>query len=178
MGSVTTKEDLMGKLDDLDKEEIEINKELRELQIRLNELVPPEERIEVKKKYFEETYSNRKKIGEPDYNNPNHGKLINDRIKINQRTRKMSNYFMKGFKAIGFEKEEKLEDYIMAKKQILIYLEMKIIILSIIIQNVIITMTKKIMKIMKMKMTKMKILKMKIMKIMKIFKIIMKIIII
>ena len=36
MGSVTTKEDLMGKLDDLDKEEIEINKELRELQIRLN----------------------------------------------------------------------------------------------------------------------------------------------
>ena len=61
MGSVTTKEDLMGKLDDLDKEEIEINKELRELQIRLNELVPPEERIEVKKKYFEETYSNRKK---------------------------------------------------------------------------------------------------------------------
>lgn len=87
MGSVTTKEDLMGKLDDLDKEEIEINKELRELQIRLNELVPPEERIDVKEHYFDETISKRKKMGEPDYNNPVNGKLIVDRIKINQRTR-------------------------------------------------------------------------------------------
>jgi len=87
MGSVTTKEDLMGKLDDLDKEEIEINKELRELQIRLNELVPPEEKINVKEHYFDETISKRKKMGEPDYNNPVNGKLIVDRIKINQRTR-------------------------------------------------------------------------------------------
>ena len=87
MGSVTTKQDLMSKLDDLDKEEIEINKELRELQIRLNELVPPEERIDVKEHYFDETISKRKKMGEPDYNNPVNGKLIVDRIKINQRTR-------------------------------------------------------------------------------------------
>jgi hypothetical protein len=87
MSSVTTKEDLMGKLDDLDKEEIEINKELRELQIRLNELVPPEEKINVKEHYFDETISKRKKMGEPDYNNPVNGKLIVDRIKINQRTR-------------------------------------------------------------------------------------------
>ena len=87
MGSVTTKEDLMGKLDDLDKEEIEINKELRELQIRLNELVPPEERIDVKEHYFDETISKRKKMGEPDYNIPINGKLITDKIKINKRTR-------------------------------------------------------------------------------------------
>jgi hypothetical protein len=87
MGSVTTKEDLMGKLDDLDKEEIEINKELRELQIRLNELVPPEERIDVKEHYFDETISKRKKMGEPDYNNPISGKIVTDKIKINKRTR-------------------------------------------------------------------------------------------
>lgn len=87
MGGSSSKEDLISKLDDLDKEEIEINKELRELQIRLNELVPPEERIDVKEHYFDETISKRKKMGEPDYNNPVNGKLIVDRIKINQRTR-------------------------------------------------------------------------------------------
>ena len=87
MGGSSSKDDLISKLDDLDKEEIEINKELRELQIRLNELVPPEERIDVKEHYFDETISKRKKMGEPDYNNPVNGKLIVDRIKINQRTR-------------------------------------------------------------------------------------------
>ena len=87
MGGSASKDDLISKLDDLDKEEIEINKELRELQIRLNELVPPEERIDVKEHYFDETISKRKKMGEPDYNNPVNGKLIVDRIKINQRTR-------------------------------------------------------------------------------------------
>jgi len=87
MGGSSSKEDLISKLDDLDKEEIEINKELRELQIRLNELVPPEEKINVKEHYFDETISKRKKMGEPDYNNPVNGKLIVDRIKINQRTR-------------------------------------------------------------------------------------------
>lgn len=87
MGGSSSKDDLISKLDDLDKEEIEINKELRELQIRLNELVPPEEKINVKEHYFDETISKRKKMGEPDYNNPVNGKLIVDRIKINQRTR-------------------------------------------------------------------------------------------
>ena len=87
MGGSSSKEDLISKLDDLDKEEIEINKELRELQLRLNELVPPEEKINVKESYFDETVSKRKKMGEPDYNNPVNGKLIVDRIKINQRTR-------------------------------------------------------------------------------------------
>ena len=87
MGGSASKDDLISKLDDLDKEEIEINKELRELQIRLNELVPPEEKINVKEHYFDETISKRKKMGEPDYNNPVNGKLIVDRIKINQRTR-------------------------------------------------------------------------------------------
>ena len=87
MGGSSSKEDLISKLDDLDKEEIEINKELRELQIRLNELVPPEERIDVKEHYFDETISKRKKMGEPDYNIPINGKLITDKIKINKRTR-------------------------------------------------------------------------------------------
>ena len=87
MGGSASKDDLISKLDDLDKEEIEINKELRELQIRLNELVPPEEKINVKEHYFDETISKRKKMGEPDYNIPINGKLITDKIKINKRTR-------------------------------------------------------------------------------------------
>ena len=87
MGGSSSKEDLISKLDDLDKEEIEINKELRELQIRLNELVPPEEKINVKESYFDETISKRKKMGEPDYNNPISGKIVTDKIKINKRTR-------------------------------------------------------------------------------------------
>ena len=87
MGGSSSKDDLISKLDDLDKEEIEINKELRELQIRLNELVPPEEKINVKEHYFDETISKRKKMGEPDYNIPINGKLITDKIKINKRTR-------------------------------------------------------------------------------------------
>ena len=87
MGGSASKDDLISKLDDLDKEEIEINKELRELQIRLNELVPPEEKINVKESYFDETVSKRKKMGEPDYNNPISGKIVTDKIKINKRTR-------------------------------------------------------------------------------------------
>ena len=118
MGGISTKEEIIARLDYLDREEIKINKELRELQIRLNELVPPEERIEVKKKYFEETYSNRKKIGEPDYNNPNHGKLINDRIKINQRTRKKKKKEIEEIDIEEIEEEDEDErDYKRKKTQ-------------------------------------------------------------
>ena len=43
-----TKQELVARLDALDKEELEINKELRQLQIQLNEIVPEDERIKVR----------------------------------------------------------------------------------------------------------------------------------
>ena len=40
MGGISTKEEVIARLDYLDREEIKINKELRELQIELNGIVP------------------------------------------------------------------------------------------------------------------------------------------
>ena len=48
MGGGLTKQELVARLDALDREEIEINKELRTLQLQLNDIVPEDERIEVK----------------------------------------------------------------------------------------------------------------------------------
>ena len=52
MGSSPTKEEIVVRLDDLDKEEIKINKELRKLQIELNQLIPEDEQVKVKKYYY------------------------------------------------------------------------------------------------------------------------------
>ena len=43
----------MARLDDLDKEEININKQLRNLQLELNGIVPVKDRVKVKKEYFD-----------------------------------------------------------------------------------------------------------------------------
>ena len=53
MGGINTKEEIIARLDSLDKEEIEINKKLRELQIELNGLVPIKDRVKVKSEYFD-----------------------------------------------------------------------------------------------------------------------------
>ena len=53
MGGVNTKEEIVARLDKLDREEIHINKELRELQIELNGIVPVKDRVKVKKEYFD-----------------------------------------------------------------------------------------------------------------------------
>ena len=53
MGGISTKEEIIARLDDLDKEEIMINKELRELQLELNGIVPVKDRVKVKKEYFD-----------------------------------------------------------------------------------------------------------------------------
>ena len=47
MGAVATKEEIIAKLEKLDKKELELNLKLKELQIQLNEMVPEEERIKV-----------------------------------------------------------------------------------------------------------------------------------
>lgn len=47
MGGVSTKEEILARLDDLDKRELEVNLKLKQLQIELNKLVPEEERLQV-----------------------------------------------------------------------------------------------------------------------------------
>ena len=44
------------RLNALDRKEIEINKELRDIQLKLNEIVPKNERVKVKKNYFDDYY--------------------------------------------------------------------------------------------------------------------------
>ena len=53
MGGISTKEEIIARLDDLDREEININKQLRELQIELNGIVPVKDRVKVKTEYFD-----------------------------------------------------------------------------------------------------------------------------
>ena len=53
MGGINTKEEIVARLDELDKEEININKQLRELQIELNGIVPVRDRVKVKSEYFD-----------------------------------------------------------------------------------------------------------------------------
>ena len=120
MGGSSSKDDLISKLDDLDKEEIEINKELRELQIRLNELVPPEERIDVKEHYFDETISKRKKMGEPDYNIPINGKLITDkkhRVIFNPPRTINKSDINKALSSINREMDQAAEEFYQASKK-------------------------------------------------------------
>ena len=54
MGAMKTKEEIIARLDYLDKEEINLNKQLRELQIELNGLVPVKDRVKVKAEYFDD----------------------------------------------------------------------------------------------------------------------------
>lgn len=53
MGGLTTKGEIIARLDELDREEIDINKQLRDIQIELNGLVEAKERVKVKSEYFE-----------------------------------------------------------------------------------------------------------------------------
>ena len=53
MGGISTQEEIVARLDELDKEEININKQLRELQIELNGIVPVRDRVKVKSEYFD-----------------------------------------------------------------------------------------------------------------------------
>ena len=53
MGAMKTKEEIIARLDYLDREEINLNKQLRDLQIELNGLVPVKDRVKVKAEYFD-----------------------------------------------------------------------------------------------------------------------------
>ena len=47
MGGVATREEIICKLEELDKRELDLNLKLKDLQIQLNEMVPDEEKIKV-----------------------------------------------------------------------------------------------------------------------------------
>lgn len=47
MGGISTKEEIVARLDELDKKELEVNLKLRDLQIQLNKMLPEEERLKV-----------------------------------------------------------------------------------------------------------------------------------
>ena len=47
MGGINTKEDVIIKLKKLDQKELELNLKLRDLQLKLNQMVPVEERLRV-----------------------------------------------------------------------------------------------------------------------------------
>ena len=53
MGGISNKEEIIARIDALDREEININKQLRDLQIELNGIVPVKDRVKVKKEYFD-----------------------------------------------------------------------------------------------------------------------------
>ena len=53
MGGISTKEEIIARIDARDREEININKQLRDLQIELNGIVPVKDRVKVKKEYFD-----------------------------------------------------------------------------------------------------------------------------
>ena len=47
MGTVATREEIISKLEQLDQKELDLNLKLKELQIKLNDMVPEEEKIKV-----------------------------------------------------------------------------------------------------------------------------------
>ena len=67
MGGINTQEEIVARLDELDKEEININKQLRELQIELNGIVPVRDRVKVKSEYFDNVSIGKHKENEDIY---------------------------------------------------------------------------------------------------------------
>ena len=105
MGTInnyTTANEVNARLNYLDRKEIEINKELRDIQLKLNEMLPENERVKVKKNYFDdlnkdenELYTNDDKLKNKSnneriikINNENMGKIMNknERDKLSNKT--------------------------------------------------------------------------------------------
>ena len=116
MGGISTKEEIIARLDYLDREEIKINKELRELQIELNGIVPVKDRVKVKKEYFDnisfdDMGSNKDNEEEIDMENLEDLEQEDDMPK-RKRKKKQKVKFEKEDKKIKKKKrKEKVEDY-------------------------------------------------------------------
>ena len=84
MGGINSKEEIVARLDELDKEEININKQLRELQIELNGIVPVRDRVKVKSEYFDNI-----SINEDINNNKNKDKESSDEGEVKSKKKKV-----------------------------------------------------------------------------------------
>ena len=90
MGGISTQEEIVARLDKLDLEEININKQLRELQIELNGIVPVRDRVKVKSEYFDNI-----SIGETGKNKENSGKNNKKKENIKDSSEENSSRFKK-----------------------------------------------------------------------------------
>ena len=90
MGGISTQEEIIARLDKLDLEEININKQLRELQIELNGIVPVRDRVKVKSEYFDNI-----SIGETGKNKENRGKNNKKKENIKDSSEENSSRFKK-----------------------------------------------------------------------------------
>ena len=103
MGGLSTKEEIVARLDYLDREEIKINKELRELQIELNGIVPVKDRVKVKKEYFDNISfdeSGKSKDNEEEIDIENIEDLEQEEEEMPKRKKKKK-------QKVNFEKEDK-----------------------------------------------------------------------
>ena len=112
MGGISTKEEIIARLDYLDREEIKINKELRELQIELNGIVPVKDRVKVKKEYFDnisfdELEKNRENEEEVDFDNLEDLEQEDEDMPKRKKKRKLKVKFEKEDKKIKKKKKDK-----------------------------------------------------------------------
>ena len=112
MGGISTKEEIIARLDYLDREEIKINKELRELQIELNGIVPVKDRVKVKKEYFDnisfdELGKNRENEEEVDFENLEDLEQEDENMPKRKKKRKQKVKFEKEDKKIKKKKKDK-----------------------------------------------------------------------
>ena len=102
MGGLSTKEEIIARLDYLDREEIKINKELRELQIELNGIVPVKDRVKVKKEYFDNI-----SFDESGKSKDNEEEIDIENIEDLEQEEEMPKRKKKKKQKVKFEKEDK-----------------------------------------------------------------------
>ena len=73
------------RLNALDRKEIEINKELRDIQLKLNEIVPKNERVKVKKNYFDDYYKEENDLYFDDIQNYDNYKSLKEKKTSSQK---------------------------------------------------------------------------------------------
>ena len=72
MGGVSSKEEILARLDELDKKELALNIQLRDLQKQLNEIVPDDEKVKVNENLGREgEYDDIPEIGQKNNNKKN-----------------------------------------------------------------------------------------------------------
>ena len=72
MGGVSSKEEIIARLDELDKKELALNIQLRDLQKQLNEIVPDDEKVKVNENLGREgEYDDIPEIGQKNNNKKN-----------------------------------------------------------------------------------------------------------